>query len=35
VLAEIRRSIAVFETSALSGDGVEAGFLELSRRLAP
>jgi len=35
VLAEIRRSIAVFETSALSGDGVEAGFAELARKLAP
>ena len=35
VLAEIRRSLAVFETSALSGDGVEAGFAELARRLAP
>lgn len=35
VLAEIRRSIAVFETSALSGDGVEAGFEELARKLAP
>jgi small GTP-binding protein len=35
VLAEIRRSIAVFETSALSGDGVEDGFAELARKLAP
>jgi len=35
VLAEIRRSLAVFETSALSGDGVEAGFAELARKLAP
>jgi small GTP-binding protein len=35
VLAEIRRSLAVFETSALSGDGVEAGFTELARKLAP
>lgn len=35
VLVEIRRSLAVFETSALSGDGVEAGFAELARKLAP
>lgn len=35
VLAEIRRSVAVFETSALSGDGVQAGFDELARVLAP
>ncbi|MBL8299761.1 MAG: GTP-binding protein [Rhodanobacteraceae bacterium] len=35
VLGEIRRSLAVFETSALSGDGVEAGFIELARKLAP
>jgi len=35
VLAEIRRNLAVFETSALSGDGVEAGFAELAQRLAP
>lgn len=35
VLAEIRRSLAVFETSALSGDGVEAGFAELARKLTP
>lgn len=32
-LAEIRRSLPVFETSALSGDGVEAGFGELAARL--
>ena len=35
VLGEIRRSLTVFETSALSGDGVEAGFLALARMLAP
>jgi small GTP-binding protein len=35
VLAEIRHSLPVFETSALSGDGVEAGFAELARKLAP
>lgn len=35
VLAEIRRSLPVFETSALSGDGVETGFAELARVLAP
>lgn len=35
VLAEIRQSLPVFETSALSGDGVEAGFAELARKLAP
>jgi small GTP-binding protein len=34
-LAQIRESLPVFETSALSGDGVEAGFAELARRLAP
>lgn len=33
-LAEIRRSLPVFETSALSGDGVEAGFGELAARLS-
>lgn len=32
-LAEIRNSLPVFETSALSGDGVEAGFGELAARL--
>jgi len=32
-LMEIRRSIPVFETSALSGDGVEAAFSDLARRL--
>ena len=32
-LAEIRTSLPVFETSALSGDGVEAGFGELAARL--
>jgi len=34
-LAEIRRSLPVFETSALSGDGVEAAFAELATRLQP
>ena len=34
-LAEIRRSLPVFETSALSGDGVEAAFAELATRLLP
>ncbi|TDR41646.1 hypothetical protein DFR29_110129 [Tahibacter aquaticus] len=32
-LAEMRHSLPVFETSALSGDGVEAGFGELATRL--
>lgn len=32
-LAEMRHSLPVFETSALSGDGVEAGFGELAARL--
>lgn len=32
-LAEIRHSLPVFETSAFSGDGVEAGFGELATRL--
>ena len=34
-LAELRRNLPVFETSALSGAGVEAVFAELARRLAP
>lgn len=34
-LAELRRSLPVFETSALSGDGVEAAFADLAARLAP
>ncbi len=34
-LAELRRSLPVFETSALSGDGVEAAFADLAERLAP
>lgn len=33
-LAELRRSLPVFETSARFGDGVEAAFAELARRLA-
>ncbi|MBN8728592.1 MAG: GTP-binding protein [Xanthomonadales bacterium] len=33
VLMEIRRSLPVFETSALSGDGVEAAFADLAARL--
>lgn len=33
-LAELRRSLPVFETSALSGDGVEAAFADLAARLA-
>lgn len=32
-LAEIRRSLPVFETSALSGDGVEAAFATLGEAL--
>lgn len=32
-LAELRRSLPVFETSALSGDGVEQAFAELAKRL--
>jgi small GTP-binding protein len=32
-LGEMRHSLPVFETSALSGDGVEAGFGELAARL--
>ena len=32
-LAELRRSLPVFETSALSGDGVEAAFAEIAARL--
>lgn len=31
--AELRRTLPVVETSAQSGDGVEAAFLELGRRL--
>lgn len=34
-LAELRRNLPVFETSALSGAGVEAAFTELAQRLAP
>jgi len=34
-IAELRRSLPVFETSALSGDGVEAAFAELAARVAP
>lgn len=34
-LADLRRSLPVFETSALSGDGVEAAFADLAARLAP
>ncbi|HEU4665913.1 MAG TPA: Rab family GTPase [Dokdonella sp.] len=33
-LAELRRSLPVFETSALSGAGVEDAFAEVARRLA-
>jgi small GTP-binding protein len=32
-LAELRRSLPVFETSALSGAGVEDAFVEIARRL--
>jgi len=32
-LVELRRNLPVFETSALSGAGVEAAFAELARRL--
>ena len=32
-LAELRRNLPVFETSALSGDGVEAAFADLAARL--
>ena len=34
-VAALRRNLPVFETSALSGAGVEAAFVELARRLAP
>lgn len=34
-LAELRRSLPVFETSALAGDGVEAAFADLAARLQP
>ncbi|MBO9664681.1 Rab family GTPase [Dokdonella sp.] len=34
-LAELRNTLPVFETSALSGDGVEAAFADLAARLAP
>jgi hypothetical protein len=30
----LRRSLPVFETSALSGDGVEAAFADFAARLA-
>lgn len=33
-LAELRRSLPVFETSALSGHGVEAAFAEIAARVA-
>jgi len=33
-LAELRRSLPVFETSALSGDGVEEAFADIAARLA-
>jgi small GTP-binding protein len=33
-LAELRRSLPVFETSALSGDGVEAAFADIAKRLS-
>ncbi|MEO5560991.1 MAG: Rab family GTPase [Dokdonella sp.] len=32
-VAELRRSLPVFETSALSGDGVEAAFADIATRL--
>ncbi|GAA0707745.1 Rab family GTPase [Dokdonella soli] len=34
-LAELRRSLPVFETSALSGDGVERAFADIAARLSP
>jgi small GTP-binding protein len=34
-LAELRRTLSVYETSALSGDGVEQAFAELAARLDP
>jgi small GTP-binding protein len=34
-LAELRRNLPVFETSALSGAGIDAAFTELAQRLAP
>lgn len=34
-LAELRRSLPVFETSARFGDGVEQAFADLAGRLAP
>ncbi len=34
-LAELRRTLPVFETSARSGDGVENAFAELAARLQP
>ncbi|MEO7431869.1 MAG: Rab family GTPase, partial [Dokdonella sp.] len=33
-LAQLRRSLPVFETSALSGDGVEEAFADVAARLA-
>jgi small GTP-binding protein len=33
-LAELRRSLPVFETSALAGDGVEEAFADIAARLA-
>jgi small GTP-binding protein len=33
-LAELRRSLPVFETSALAGDGVEDAFADIAARLA-
>ena len=33
-LEELRRSLPVFETSALSGSGVQAAFEEIATRLA-
>jgi Ni2+-binding GTPase involved in maturation of urease and hydrogenase len=33
-LIELRRTLPVFETSARSGEGVEAAFAEIATRLA-